>query len=288
MHVLKEPVWKIALEWNNGADVMSSWATCVLERLGIPMFFSPENKGVLCLNNTHDENLSDCEIKAALSGPVFLAADTAARLIARGFGKYLGVDVKPWCGQTPSYEKLYINNNTCDVQQQYQQLIPLSPDVKIHSMVCHCVGGIDPVDLFPGVTEYENELGGRIFTFCGTPEAHYNLVEAFSFLNYSRKCQIIDLLSKTDELPVYYPHDEEVYLRVADMPNNQIFCGIFNIGFDIIEETELVCKDTVARAQMLMPDGSLNNVPFERNGETYRFNVSAFPATPLIFILTKA
>lgn len=288
MPVLKEPAWDIVLGWNNGEDTMSHWAYSVLERLGIPLFFSPENSGVLCLDGNHDQYFSDHDLISALSGPVFLASNTAKRLIERGFGKYIGVDVKPWVGQTPSYEKLYINNNTCDVQQQYQQLIPLYPGVKIHSMVCHSVGGIDPVELFPGVTEYENELGGRIFTFCGTPKANYNLVEAFSFLNYSRKRQLIDLLSKTDQLPVHYPHDEEVYLRVADMQDNQIFCGIFNIGFDIIEETELVCTDPIAQVQMLMPDGTLNAVGFRQDGNLCVVPVSAFPATPLILILTKA
>lgn len=285
--LMGEPDYGICLEWNEGEDTNSHWAHSVLERLGLPMFFSADSGGVLCFEGDHDKKLSDEQLKEAFGGSMLISSDTAERLAARGFSKYIGVDIKPWEGLTPSYEKLFINNNVCTVQRQYKQIIPLNVSVKPHSMVYHAVEGIEPIELFPGVVEFENELGGRIFTFCGTPKAEYNLVEAFSFLNYSRKLQLISLLEKTGEMPVYYPNDEEIYLRLADMPGGQIFCGIFNIGFDAIEKTELICKDAVLKIEKLMPDGSLSSISFEQNGKAVVIDTPCTPAEPLILILSK-
>ena len=77
--VLKEPVFKLGKQFYVGEDSYSGWGECVLERFGLPMYFSAENGGVLCLEG--DVLLSDSEILEALKGPVFIASDSAEQLI---------------------------------------------------------------------------------------------------------------------------------------------------------------------------------------------------------------
>ena len=97
----------------NGFD---SWVCCVLERFGLPVYFSAKDGGILCLEGDLDERISDEELEKALSKTVFLASDTAERLIKRGFGELLGVEVRNWQGKQPSFELLNVNNNNCGVQ----------------------------------------------------------------------------------------------------------------------------------------------------------------------------
>ena len=80
----------------------NGWSECVLERLGLPMYFSPKPGGITCLEGSVDGAFDRETISEMLAGPVFLASDAAKRLIDRGFGDLLGVDVREWKGAQPA------------------------------------------------------------------------------------------------------------------------------------------------------------------------------------------
>ena len=262
------------------------WSYCVLERLGLPMYFSSENGGVVCLEGDVDSRLSDEEITTILSGSVILASDTAKNLIERGFGKYLGIDTREWRGKIPVVER-FPNGKLTKVQNGIKELVPLSCDVIIGSEVLNTLDNASYEYLFPGVTIYKNELGGRVITFAGTPVAEFRIDTAFSFLTYSRKQQLIDILKDTGELLVYYPNDEEVYLKAGDMPDGRVFCGVFNIGLDPIEKLELVCDFEASGFARLMPDGSESELSFTCNNGKYILDTSANTLSPAIILITK-
>lgn len=285
--VLREAVFCLKKGWNLGEDERNGWAYCVLERLGLPMYFSGDHGGVLCLEGAVDQNLSDEEVLEALKGPVFLASDAAAHLVKRGFGKYLGVDVRDWVGKQPSGEKLLLNGNEMGAQVQIKEIIPASPSVEVDSMVYHSVDGVHEEELFPGTTIYKNELGGMVVVFSGTPKTNYNYVEAFSFLNCSRKQQLIKMLEQTEELPVYYPNDEEIYFRAADLPDGNLLCAVFNLGFDPIEQLELVCRDQIQKIEQLMPDGTWNEAGFAVTDGRCRLEIPCDPVTPVVLRLQR-
>lgn len=263
----------------------NGWALCVLERLGIPMYFSAENGGVLCLEGEKDLLLTDSQILEALKGNVFLASDTAKRLISRGFGEYIGVDVRDWQGKQPSGEELFVNSNNTKIQVGIKELVLLDEKSKPDSMVFHSADNIIFEELFAGSVIYENKLGGKVFTFCGTPKAEYNLVEAFSFLNYSRKQQLIKMLEQTDELPLYYPDDEEVYLKAAQVSDGSLFCAVFNIGTDPIENLKLVIFQKAEKIEQLMPDGTRKEIEFEVFGNEYVLNTPCNTLDPVILFI---
>lgn len=263
------------------------WSLCVLERLGLPMYFSSQNDGVVCLEGDVDSRLSDKELLELLSGNVFLASDTAQNLVKRGFKKYLGVDVRSWQGKIPVREILNVNGAITKVQMKVKELVPLSNDVVCESYVCNTVDSQSYERLFPGVTVYKNELGGTIAVFSGTPVADFNISDAFSFLNYSRKLQLISILKRMGELPIYYPGDEEVYLKCADMNDGCVFCSVFNIGLDPIDKLELCCDFSAKKFEALMPDGTTQEIAFSLNGEKYTLDIECNTLSPVVLFIHK-
>ena len=141
------------------------------------------------------------------------------------------------------------------------------------------------VPLFPGVTVYKNSLGGNSIVFSGTPEAKFHYTTAFSFLNESRKLQLINLLSETGNLPVYYPDDSEVYLKAANTPDGALFVAFFNISLDPIEEITLVTDREITSIEALMPDGSYKSVDFCAEGTKLTLDIPASILTPVILIM---
>ena len=268
---------------NSGTN---GWSECVLERLGLPMYFSPKPGGIVCLEGSVDGAFDNDTIAEMLTGPVFLASDAARRLIDRGFGDLLGVDVREWKGSQPSRELLPFRNNPANVQVRYKELVPLSADVVENSTVIHTVDGVQMERLFPGTTIYKNKNGGTAFTFCGTPRTNYSLTEAFSFLNYSRKQQLIGMMKMAGELPVYYPEDAEVYLRAADMPDGRLFCAVFNIGLDPIDALTLAADRPVAKIEKLLPDGSFREIAFTEENGILTLDTHAGVLDPVVLILS--
>lgn len=263
------------------------WSSCVLERMGLPFYFSAEPSGLVCLDGAADALYTDEQMEAVLSGAVMMSSDTASRLIARGFGDDLGVDVCEWTGRQPSYEILPFRGNECSVQCGIKALVPLSDAVIEHSTVFHSVSRVDPERLFPGATVYKNARGGTAFVFAGTPHVHYSLTTAFAFLNQSRKMQLIDMMRMAGELPVYYAGDEEVYFRAADVDDGSLFCAVFNLGMDPIDEIVLGCETIPQKIEMLDCDGTRRAVTFVQDAETkwITLKLSAYTLTPVLLFL---
>ena len=263
------------------------WSYCVLERLGIPMYFSGDMGGVLCLEGDSDTWFTNDEIKELLKRPLLLASDTAENLINRGFGKYLGVDVRQWTGKPAIRERISLNGGIVKSQMKAKELVPLSADTKIASYALNTVDNESYEELFAGSTIYKNELGGIVFTFCGTPVANFDISEAFSFLSYSRKEQLVNMLKMTGELPLYYKGDEEVYLKCADTQNGETFCALFNLGFDPIDKIELGCEFTPSKVECLTPDGEREELSFTIDNQSIIVDKNANTLEPVILFIQK-
>ena len=262
------------------------WSVYVLERLGLPVYFSSENNGVVCIEGEGVKLYSDEKIKQILSGKVVLASDSAKILQERGFGEYLGVEVFEWQGKYPSVEYIPLTKNRINVQLKVKGLKPLNDKVSVESTVCYSLNKQDYEDLFPAVTYYENELGGKVVVFSGTPVYEkFNHVEPYSFLNYSRKQQLINLFERLGELPACYLGDENVYFRTADMPNGDSFISLINLSFDPIENIELKIDRKVSKIEKLKANGERENVEFTFENGKYIVKTSAFVADPVILFV---
>ncbi len=269
----------------NGEDVKPSegWAVCVLERLGIPMYFSEIEGGAVFLDSDSDLAFSDAEIKKMLSGCLFLASDTAEGLIKRGFGEYLGVDIREWSGARASGELIY--GNVIKTQFNVKEIVAVEKNVISHSTVYNLKDGNERVTLFPGVTEYKNLLGGTVFVFSGTPKTEFHYTTAFSFLNETRKLQLVNLLKSQNQIPAYYTEDAEVYLRAADMADGGLFLGVFNIGLDPLEEIPLWVNRKIKRIEMLSKYGKRKECEFEVSNEIVIVKTPAYTLNPVILFI---
>ncbi len=266
----------------------AGFAVNVLERMGLPLYFSKKPGGSVFIDGDDDDNFSDEQILEMLKGNLFLAGETALKLQERGFGKYLGVSLRPWNGERTSGE-LLPNGNTCSAQVRSLEVIPSSPATKADSTVYNLVDGKIRVPLFPGVTVYDNELGGHVVVFSGTPNTNYNIVEAFSFLNESRKAQLMGLLADAGTLPVCYAGDAELYLRAAKMEDGGLLAALFELSIDRLEDIPLNTENPVVRVERLMPDGSRSSCAFTcvKCGERYKVTVDSevFPLDPVVLFL---
>jgi len=267
---------------------LNGWPACVLERLGLPMYFSEENGGAAFMDGPADAHMSDDEVRELFKGTVFLSAETAMRLNERGFSDCTGVDVRPWMGRNASGELIYAADRTCSAQMQVCELVPLNESVRSESLVFHIPDGKTREPLFPGVTAFDNPLGGRTVVFSGTPKARFIITEAFSFLNSARKAQLVKLLREAGELPMYYPGDVEIYLRAGRCPDGSTLCAVFNLGFDWLDEIPLNIDGAVTKVERLLPDGTRGACGFRQEGESVIVECPARTLDPVILFIERA
>ena len=262
-----------------------AWPACVLERMGLPLYFSSEEGGANFLSGNAHSKFNIDEIKKMLSGTAFISYECARDFEKMGLEKYTGVKVRDWTGDVVSGEIIKINNNIAASQNHLCELVPINDTVEESSYNYFLKDGKEIEKLFPAVTYYENEFGGKVVTFCGTPAARFVINEAFSFLNYSRKLQMVSLLKKTGNLPLYFVTDEEVYFKGYYLPDNSLMCVIFNLGLDEIEEIVLDCDRKIESVSMLCPDASVKECEFISDGSILSVKQNAKTMDPVVLFL---
>ena len=266
----------------------NGWSAHVLDRMGLPIYFEGgfSCNGACFFDRKRDAGFSNEELLEFFKGNVVLDASAAVRFIERGFGKYLGVDVKPYLenGKPASGELLGTVGATKPLPLIHE-LVPLSEDVKKYSEVYHLRDGIYKDILFPGVTSYKNELGGTTVVFSGSAVFDHSLVQAFGWLNESRKAQIVNILADLGALPIYYPDDAEVLLKAGRTKDGKLLCAAVDMSLDPIEEFPFVTELEVKSVKRLCPDGSYEELSFTKNGNRYTTSATANVFDPLVLII---
>ena len=257
------------------------WSNCVLERLGLPLYFSKHDGGAVFLDDNAADGFSDAEIEKMLTGTVVLSGAAARALEARGFSHLTGVKVRDWTGVQITSESIGLGiDRKCARQQKALELIP-ADGAEETSTLYHLKGGKEIVPLFPGCVYFENEKGGKCITFSGTPNTPFHYSQAFSFLNQSRKAQFIKLLSRTGNLPLYYVGDEEVYFKYAKGEDGCGYAFLINIGTDPIEEIVLQSDHPVKQILSLSHDGKWEEISFVNENGRLALNLSAITLMPV-------
>jgi hypothetical protein len=264
---------------------VQGWSACVLDKLGLPLHFSPAGEGVCFFDGKTDFGFTDQELLTFLSGKVVLDAAAAERFIARGFGQYLGVDVKQRDANAKNASGELLPVGKTKTLPNLRELVPLSDRVKRYSEVYHLRDGKYKDILFPGVTAYENELGGTVVVFSGDTAFTFNLAQAFGFLNEARKDQLVQILEDMDSLLAYYPGDIEVLVKAARLDNGSLLCALLDMSLDPVEDLALVIRQDVKHIKRLLPDGTYESVSFTKNGTLYTLPLTANVFDPIILII---
>ena len=69
------------------------------------------------------------------------------------------------------------------------------------------------------------------------------------------------------------------------MQDGGLFCALFNVGLDPIEELSVCTERAVKRIEQLMPDGSRREVSFRREGDRFFTDISCHTLEPVILFL---
>ena len=264
---------------------VSPWSSSVLERLGLPFFYSNKSCGSLFLDGFSLDGFSDTEVKDFLSGNLILSSDAAEKLCKRGFDELLGVRIKDWQGEPISGEVVY--ENKLPPQYGVKEITVTDGKTRVLSSVVHTDAATgESKHLFPGVTLYENSLGGRVAVFSGTPDMPFTYFNAFSMLSETRKRQLIEILTESGDLPLYYPDDAEVYLRAGYLHSGEIMAALFNLSQDGFDQIPLYIKGEVSGIQYLSETGERACADFTTDGGKTNIKLSLPAMTPAILFIT--
>lgn len=263
---------------------ISPWSSCVLERLGFPLYFGNDGDGAVFLDDISVSRFSDEEINKFFKGTLILSGTAAKKLCDRGFADHIGVEVREWDGKVISYEFIYGKRIATQIDRK--ELVIKNDNVKSLSYAAHKIDDDTYEELFPAVTSFDNPSGGCTVVFCGTPDTEYKYFSAFSMLNETRKQQFIDILGSRGHLPVYYPEDAEVYMRAGNLDNGEIFCAVFNLCLDELEDIPLVINKNFSKIEKLEPDGTRSNCKFDIIDSTVRVKEHAGVLEPIILFIS--
>ena len=262
------------------------WSLNLLERIGLPFYYSKNPSGAVFLEGDADKRYTDEELKELFKNTVVMTSGIAKRIEDRGFSSLIGIKVLPWNGKNISGEKVFVNNNITQRQKNAQELIPINNDVEILSEAYYTPdGGTTIKTLFPASTRYKNNLGGTAIVFCGTPVSEHNYLEGFSFLNETRKLQLTSLLTENGIMPIYYSGDAEMLARAGKISEGRMLAVFTNLGYDILDELELYCDKRIQNIEIMKPNGDFEAVGYKQSGHNLTVDITVKPLDPIILVI---
>lgn len=266
------------------------WATKCFERLGLPFYFMEPTKNakLTFLEDCMVMHMTDEHIRAAFEGTVCMTGEVAGDLINRGYGELLGVSVKEWEGVPAKRESFVFDPSaTCTKQKNCRMITVENDKVETLSWSCRPSRGEDK-KLSSAVTVLDRGNGKLSVVFAGTPNADHNYMEGFSFLNESRKRQLVDIFSRAGALPIYYAGDEEVLLRAGIIKDSRLLATFINLGCDPLEELELVLDFIPDEITYLDPNGKEKGLDYIITAEgTVKVLTVLDPLYPLVLLFNN-
>ena len=176
------------------------------------------------------------------------------------------------------------NSICCSVQVNYKKLTVVADDVEVKSVnFIRKDGKLN--SLAPAVTSYKRDDGRISVAFCGSPNAPFNYGQGFSFLNESRKAQLVSLLKEAGALPVYCHGDDEICLR-AGYVSDGLLVAVFKLGIDVMDSLVLYLEKEPESICFLDGDGKEHSVDFVSCGDNlYEIKQRVETMYPLILIV---
>ena len=247
----------------------ATWAQSLCCVMGIPTNFVRVGKNAGMFGGEELIMFSDDEIKRQLARGVAVDGLSARILIARGFGKYLGVDVANADLRKINFEIIsddslngQLAGKTMVGAQGIVKLIPTSHKTRVLANFVHVPFGQDDIKnakiISPSCTIFENELGGKVIV-CASNIGGGGWG---SYSRYPRKDFFLNVFNSVEPYKVWYPYDAEMYVKSATLNDGSEFVGLFNFGFDPLENIELATIQTPKSVKILQKNGEWKEVAF--------------------------
>jgi hypothetical protein len=299
--ILSSPWEHIAVPYNKAtgarpAKGVNPWVQ-VLGRHGIPYTAGPGN--VKLLAGEYAQIISDEEIKELLKTNVMMDGRTAFILSQRGFFEYIGVEVMPggaaaFCHEGISQDadfqeidgKLMYNFIFAPAGSEggsFYELKPLSGTKILTEFLAP-----EEVPVVPGMTRFENSLGGRVAVTAFDLENN----RSSAVFNYRKKeilRQTLEWLGK-ESLPVFVKDLPNVFcIYNESLSGNMAVITLINLSSDTAESISLDLPDTWknCKCEMLACSGDWNDVATKNNGQTVEILTELKLMTPIFIKLQK-
>ena len=140
--------------------------------------------------------------------------------------------------------------------------------------------------LAPAVTRLKRDNGKYTVVFCGSPDASFNYRVGFSFMNETRKNQLINLLRDANALPLYAVGDDELCVRAGYLGKDKMICSVIELGTDPLDELTLFIEKQPTSIVSISPDGKDIPVEFTKVDENvYSIKVKVEILYPVTLII---
>ncbi len=279
-----EPFFNRALDQGDRCGSAKTWAA-LLGVMGLPCNYARLPDLPSLLTGDDVELFPDADLHHLLSQGAILEGAAAEALCQRGFADDIGVMAEPWTGPHVSAE--IWQGRLLGADARYTRLTPIDTSTSVYSNLLHSASGVstDYTVIGPAVTRYINAHGGRIAVYAASFGPNTAL-SSFGFYDEDRKRQLLDLLGYVcgAPVPVYYPGDAEVYLKLRRYSDGRYLTALFNLGHDLLDTVPFDVAFAVSGAEWLSAEGDWQPVDW-RDGAV---QAPLHPAQPVIYRLTPS
>ncbi|MBO7721707.1 MAG: hypothetical protein J6T01_04785 [Kiritimatiellae bacterium] len=284
--------------YGHGEGVLA-WNAYLCAKFGFPYTTRKDSRGVSLLIGRAAETFSDEEILSMLKGGLLLDAPAAELLQERGFGQYLGVEVKMADGRLPIIDEViqpaagcsrpgvHVNAfyvffaGTEGTVEKFAELRPRHP-----TEVWSRFYGVGGVEITPSITLATNSLGGRVAVFATS--LLYN--RASGLLNLRKQELIRNLLLRLDPetLPVSALGVPGVWLLANESADGrEMMLMVNNLSGDVCDAVPLAFSPRWTGAEVYRVAENGSEIPLGRTTEVWNTPMELGQMTPEFLHIVK-
>lgn len=258
------PKWHPVHNTNENFLPEENWVSNMLGMYGIPFqcSFELDREGIYAVSGRDAiDRFSDEQILQLLAGKLLLDGQAAVALTLRGFSEYMGISAEE---RDFKYNGEYSTDWTRSYPMSKSSGVPflnvLSQEAEILSNLCYspfCFSSKNEV-VCPSAVLYHNALGGKV---CCTA---YHRSILYGWANEARKDWLVALLDRLDwkQLPFVAKDYQWLMLLHNRTSKQEDVVGMFNLGFDPLENPSLRCAHKPERMERLADDGLWHPLEF--------------------------
>ncbi len=251
-----QPFFNRALDQSDRCGSAKTWGA-LLGVMGLPCNYARMPDLPSLLTGEDVELFTDSDLSQLLRCGAILEGAAAEVLCRRGFADDIGVVAEPWDGPHVSAERW--NDMLLGSDVRYTRLMPINAQTKVDGVLLHRTSGVSTeyIPLGPAVTRFTNSSGGQIAVFAASFGLNHAL-SSFGFYDEDRKRQLVELLGFVCDapVPVWYPGDAEVYLKLRQYADGRYLVALMNLGHDRLNDVPLSLAFTPSAVEWLDCSGN--------------------------------
>lgn len=269
---------------------IKTWAQSLCCVTGLPVNFEFVGKNPGFLTASELKQFSDDEIMKQLARGLTVDSTAAVELCKRGYGKYLGVDATMYVENIINGEIITDDEINGDIKfksmvasaSNKAKLVPNSPKTRVLANYVSKRFSQDDKENFktitPSCTYFENELGGKVVVVASSiGDNNYN-----SYMRYPRKAFFLNVFNRIESFKYWYPYDAEMYVKTGTQKDGSELVGLFNFGWDPLDEVELMFAEKPSKVMMLKKDGKWESVKYSIEGKLLKVHQKLEPMYPMV------